>query len=203
MRRAVAGIMTLVLLCFPALASDAEMTWDQQGAVPADSTSVYFGSVPGAYGPPIIGIVTNMYVFADDQMFQNVRNYVAFTAVNATGESGFSEEVNGFPRPRVTSAVPVDMGTFIQLTINGSNFSDGVGTTDVQITGMAVVGVTRVDATQLLVDYTIDPGTPSGPADMTVVSKWNGASGTLVGPVSVVFLVPSLVPLPPIPTGVD
>jgi len=97
----------------------------------------------------------------------------------------------------------VDMGTFIQLTINGSNFSDGVGTTDVQITGMAVVGVTRVDATQLLVDYTIDPGTPSGPADMTVVSKWNGASGTLVGPVSVVFLVPSLVPLPPIPTGVD
>jgi hypothetical protein len=193
-----------LLLTSPLLASDATFVWTHQGVIPADSYSVYVGDIPGAYTISVTGIVPTSYTFPNGTLFQNVRNYVAFTAVsNSAGESANSVEINGFPRPVVTSAVPQQQAGFIRLTVMGANFSDGMGVSDAQIVGMTIIAVNRVSATQLEIDYTLDPGTPNDPADMTVMNVWQGADPGFVPSLeSAVFLVPSLVPLPPIPTDV-
>lgn len=187
------------LVAASSFASDGQLIWDTLPGTPAiDTWSVYLGTAPGSYGLVISGLAVPTYTFPDGAMAQNQRNYIVLTATNVSGESAFSTEVNGFPRAVVTSAVPTQQPGFIRLTIDGSNFSDGIVETDVQIAGMTVVAVTRVSALQLLVDYTIDPGTPDDPAELTIMNIWDDAAGFIVSLPSTIFLVPSLVPAPPI-----
>ena len=198
-------IALLFLLCAaPLFASDANLAWVQPagGATPS-SWSVYVGIASGAHSVTASGLLATNYSFPDGSMMPNVRNYVVVTATGLTGESAKSVEINGFPRPVITSAVPVDMTSFVRLTVGGFNFSDGLSNVDINFPGMTIISVTRLTANLLEIDYTIDPGTPPVAADLTVASKWQrgpagGDAGLVVSAISAVFPVPTLMPLPPV-----
>jgi len=194
--------LLLVLVVSPFMASDADFTWDQPAGAQVDSWNVYIGTTSGTHSL-VANPAVMTYSFPDGFMTPNVRNYVVLTAVGPTGESAKSIEVDGFPRPLISAAVPVQDVGFIRLTITGWNFSDGIAAVDVVFAGMTVIGVTRVNSMQLLVDYTVDPGTPPVGADLTVSNTWQrgpagGDAGLVTSLTSDVFLVPTLVPLPPV-----
>jgi len=198
----------LLLACAPALASDVILEWDQPtGGADPTSYTIYVGTAPGVYGPGITGLpydpglVHQTHTFADGSLTQDARNYVVIAAVNASGESGPSVEISGYPRPTITGTpVPVQDVGFVRLTIDGHNFSDGISTADIALAGMTVISVNRVDATQIIIDYTIDPGTPDVPAAMTISNQWNDTAASWVASMqSAVVMIPSLVPLVPVP----
>ena len=196
--------LCLLLLASPLLASDANITWNQPpGGTPAESWSVYIGTAPGVYGAPVTGILVQNYSFPDGAMTLDVRNYVAVSAVNASGESLPSVEVHGFPRAIITSAVPEQQAGFIRLVVNGFNFSDGITSADIDFPGMTVTSVTRVNANLIMIDYTVDPGTPPVAADLTITNKWQDDAGLVVSVISEVFPVPTLVPLQPVIVDVN
>ncbi len=194
----------LFLLCAsPLFASDANLSWVQpSGGAAANSWNVYIGTTSGTH-PAVSNSLIPSYSFPDGSMTQDARNYVVVTALGGSGESAKSVEINGYPRPVITSAVPVDMGSFVRLTVTGFNFSDGLSNIDIDFPGMTIISAVRLTANLLEIDYTIDPGTPPVAADLTVASRWQrgpagGDAGLVVSAISEVFPVPTLVPLPPI-----
>ncbi len=199
------ALLFLLLCAAPLFASDANVTWTQptSGAT-ANSWNVYIGTTSGIHA--VVGSPLALsYSFPDGSMTQDLRNYIVVTAVGASGESAKSVEVHGFPRPVITSAVPVDMTTFIRLTVTGFNFSDVLSNVDIDFPGMTIISAVRLGPNLLEIDYTVDPGTPPVSLDLTVASKWQrGPAGTppdpglVVSAISEVFPVPTLVPLPPI-----
>lgn len=193
------ALLMALLLALPVAASDIIVTWDP--SVGATSYNVYLGTAPGTY-PLISPSPTSPYTFPDSAMFPNIRNYLAVSALNAAGESGLSQEINGFPRPTIVSALPTDQGGFFRVTVMGTNFSDGLALANVNFVGMTVLSVTRISAMELWIDYTIDPGT-NGDVDLVVSNDWQGAGLANMDVPSVVFLVPSMVPDPPVIIGVD
>ncbi len=197
-------VALLFLLCAsPLFASDANLSWVQPASgAAANSWNVQIGTVSGTHAI-VFNSLTPNYSFPDGAMTQDARNYVVVTALGSAGESAKSVEIDGFPRPVITSAVPVDMTSFVRLTVTGFNFSDGLSNVDIDFPGMTIISVTRLSANQLEVDYTVDPGTPPVAADLTVASKWQrgpagGDAGLVVSAISEVFPVPTLVPLPPV-----
>ncbi len=194
-------LIFLLLCCAPLMASDANVTWTQPPSsigVFVDSWNIYVSPTAGTYGARFnqLDIFVQNYSFPDGSMVPNMRNYVVVTAVNLSGESAPSNEANGFPRPVITSAVPVQLAAgVISMTVLGSNLSDDLTTANTTIPGMTIVGVTVVSATEVVIDYTIDPGT-TGDANLTISNDWTG--GFVASIPSEVFIVPSLVPLPPV-----
>ena len=83
---------------------------------------VHWGSTPGSYttsrdvGNTTATVLTGV-ANCDDSFF-------AVTAYNAAGESGYSNEVNTWPRAEVTSLTPtrVEQGSQFTLTFRGMNF---------------------------------------------------------------------------------
>ncbi len=196
-------VLLALFFAAPLFASDANLEWVQPaGGATASSWNVYIGTAPGTHA-----VVSNTLIpshsFPDGSMTQDVRNYVVVTALGGSGESAKSVEIDGFPRPVITSAVPVDNTSFVRLTVTGFNFSDGLSNIDIDFPGMTIISATRLTANLLEIDYTIDPGTPPVAADLTVASRWQrgpagGDAGLVVSAISEVFPVPTLVPLPPI-----
>lgn len=195
--------LLLLLFSVPLLASDANLVWVQpSGGATANSWNVYIGTISGTHavaGNPL----ALSYSFPDGSMTQDVRNYIVVTALGGGGESAKSVEIDGFPRPVITSAVPIDMTSFVRLAVTGFNFSDGLSNVDIDFPGMTIISVTRINPNLLEIDYTIDPGTEPVAADITVASRWQrgpagGDAGLVVSAVSQVFPVPTLVPLPPV-----
>ncbi len=197
------ALLFLLLCAAPLLASDANIVWTQPaGGASASSWNVHIGTVSGAHTIVSNSLIPS-YSFPDGAMTQDTRNYVVVTAIGGAGESAKSVEVHGFPRPVITSAVPVDNGSFVRLTVTGFNFSDGLSNIDIDFPGMTIISATRLTPNLLEIDYTVDPGTPPVAADLTVASKWQrgpagGDAGLVVSAISEVFPVPTLVPLPPI-----
>ena len=177
----------LFLLAAPAGASDANIVWGP--AATADTYSVYLGVAPGVYATPVTGITTLSHTFPDNAMTQNVKNFVAVSASNQTGESGLSAEISGFPRPRITGTAVTQETGFIRIAIVGSNFEPSLTAANIDLPGMDIITVTRVSVNEIQVDYTLAPGTPNDPVGLTVSNEWIGA-GFLKSISSEVFLVP-------------
>ena len=190
----------LFLLTSPAWASDAVLVWSPSST--ATSYTARWGTAPGTYSQSAVSIPTTL-TFANGAMFQNVRNYLVVTASNASGTSGFSTEISGFPRPTITGAVAAQETGFIRLTVIGTNFSDGISTTDIELPGMTILAVTRISANEIHVDYTLDPGTPNDPVDLTVSNGWTDDAGFVASVKSEVFVVPAPGLAPPVPIIMD
>jgi len=194
-------LLVLFLLSTPIWASDANVSW---GPLPtATGYTVHLGIVSGTY-PNVTMVSVASLSYDDGTMFQGVRNFLVVTASNVSGTSGFSEEINGFPRPVISSAVPLAEQDFIRMTVLGTNFSDGISAANINLPGMTILAVTWVNVNQILFDYRLDPGTPNDPVNLTVSNEWSGDAGFLKSVTSEVFIVPApgLNP-PPVPILLD
>ncbi len=116
-------LVVLVVLVFStmAMAGEANLSWDASAG--ATGYKIYTGTAPGTYSTPTdVGNVTASPVSLLDGC---VQQYVAATAYNATGESGFSAELPVFPRPIVVGE-PILSADETLLLFSGGNFAPGM-----------------------------------------------------------------------------
>ena len=113
-------VFALVAAIGSASAGTIGLAWNQSTG--AAGYRVYWGSSPGNYTESRdVGNTTQTVLSGvadcDD-------SYFAVTAYNAAGESGFSAEVNSWPRAEIRSATPtrVDQGSQFTMTFDGMNF---------------------------------------------------------------------------------
>lgn len=108
--------------------------------------------------------------------------YIALTSYNSAGESSYSREVVGWPKP-IVSSIPTNCtpiaagGVTCQSFIAGYNFSPGI-TAEIPYTGVAITGTTRVDSHSLQVNFTIDAAAQGGSANLILRNPWTVTAGT-------------------------
>ena len=194
--RVVTGCFLLGCLALPAAAGDITLLWDAS----ADATGyrAYWGTSSGNYtqnqdaGNSLQTSISTL---------QNCTNYFfAVTARNAAGESGFSQEIQTWPRPVVSQSNPAtgEQGDSLDVVITGTNYQQGVG---VRFggSGITVNSVTRNACGQLTANITIANNAPTSSRSV-VVTNPNGVEGTAAGLFSVT--APSQSPPDP-PTGLN
>ena len=117
-------ISVLVLCCVSATAGSIQLEWDP---VPgADGYRVYYGTESGNYlrHPLQVGSQPRAILTG---LTDCTTWYVAVKAYNRSGESGYSDEISGWPRPEVRSLSPAVtlQGSQITLDLYGGNFTSG------------------------------------------------------------------------------
>jgi len=143
----IVAIVTLTLAVSRAGAGTVSLGWSPvQGAA---GYRVYYGTSSRNYGTPVdVGNAT-------EATLQNLRDctayFMAVKAYNGAGESaGFSNEVSGWARPIVTSAVPGSrmQGGAVVVEVRGSNFKSGASVSidnpHVTLGSATVVGCDRI-----------------------------------------------------------
>jgi len=118
-------LLGLVLISAPALrAGTICLAWDP--APGATGYRVHYGTSPGQYtGIEDVGSGTQVDL---EGLNDCTTYYLAVKAYNQDGESAdFSNEVSGWPRPRITSLDPGDFAQGEQVTVDllGANFQQG------------------------------------------------------------------------------
>ncbi len=112
-----------VFICISTYAGEVNLNWD--ASVGATGYRIYTGVAPGVYGSPIEvdGLLTSspVTVLIDGC----VQQFIAMTAFNVLGESGFSTELTVFPRP-VFLGQPALANNDTLIEINGGNFAPGI-----------------------------------------------------------------------------
>jgi len=195
-------LVCLLLLCTsPLFASDAVVTW--QASPGASNYVVHLGIASGAYTVATPPVVVLTHTYPDASMFQNVRNYLAITASNAAGSSAFSQEISGFPRSTIATSTVTNMGTFMQMVVTGANFGDGLLASNINFVGMTVLSVIRTNANTLTIQYTVDSGFQDQPTDLVISNTWSGSAGFVDSVPSAVFIVPGVVPPPPVVESIN
>jgi hypothetical protein len=109
-------------------------------------------------------------------------SFVAITAYNAAGESGFSREIQGWPRPEITTSssncAPGDPdGATCVMSVTGFNFHPSM-TVAIPYTGVTMTGHTVSDAQSMTVNFDIAGDAQGGTADLVLASPWQVTSGT-------------------------
>lgn len=148
----VAGI---VLTAGPAFAGSISLEWD-----PADGAAgyrIYYGAAPGQYN---YSVDAGNFTQATLANLTDCTNwYLAVKAYNSAGESpDFSNEVMGWARPEVTSVTPNMQGAQYTMTIQGSNFQQGVTVTPAPTdTTIHIASVRAVSCNEIQALVTIEP----------------------------------------------
>lgn len=113
-------MIMLVAAAGPASAGTVGLAWNQSTG--AAGYRVHWGSSPGSYtASQDVGNATQTVLTGvancDDSFF-------AVTAYNTAGESGYSNEVNSWPRAEVSTVTPTraDQGSQFTMTFRGMNF---------------------------------------------------------------------------------
>jgi hypothetical protein len=152
--RSLIGAAVLLSLSVPATAGTVSLAWDPASG--AAGYRVYYGSSSGSYTQSVdVGSATSATVsgLGDCQSW-----YLAVKAYNNAGESpGFSNEITGWPAPRVDSTSPSSrkQGDQFTLDINGANFRSGA---TVQADNPNVfLGSPSIQCNQISVATTIEP----------------------------------------------
>ena len=183
MLRNAAGVLCAVCLTVGSVsAGDITLLWNAS----ADATSyrAYWGTQPGNYTSNQNAgnsLQTSISTLQDCTNY-----YFAVTASNAAGESGFSNEIQSWPRPVVSQATPSsgEQGQTLDVVITGTNYQNGAG---VQFggSGITVNSVTRNACGQITANITIAGGAAANNRSVTVTNP-NGVAGSSGGIFSVV-----------------
>lgn len=151
-----------------AAAGTISLRWDP--APGASGYRIHYGTQSGQYDRTLdVGLATEAVV---SELADCTTHYLAVTAYNAHGESAFSNEIAGWPRPRIASTEPqvaLD-GRHVSLRLAGENFRAGAalaldtsafppseeGEPAVQLESLSVLGCHAIEA-QLVFDATPAP----------------------------------------------
>lgn len=122
--RVLALVATSMALAMPAHAGSITLRWN--AAPGATGYRVYVGSSPGQYDRSItLGKVTQATI---TDATDCADSFYSVTAFNAAGESGKSNEVFSWPKPKIDSITPgaAMQGQQFTLDIQGNNLKPGV-----------------------------------------------------------------------------
>lgn len=169
-----------------ATAGTVSIAWDPNSEPDLAGYRVYWGQSPGAYTQSVdVGLVTQHTVtgLADCQTW-----YVAVKAVDDAGQESvaYSNEVSGWPRPTVVSALPAsgEQGARMDVVIGGTNFMDGA-VASFGNAGITVLGVTRNACGELVADVQIAADAATGTTNVDVDNP-DGVFGSGLGLFTVV-----------------
>jgi hypothetical protein len=141
--------MASVIVALPALlqAGTLGLAWDASDG--AAGYRVHYGTTSGQYtGSKDVGNVTETTLTT---LVDCTEWYLAVTAYNGAGESGYSEEVASLPRPTVTGATPAAamQGSQITLRLSGANYESGATVTtdnpNVFLDGVRVTSCNQIE----------------------------------------------------------
>ena len=155
-RREVAGILALLLTCFPASAGSISLQWRPNTDTATRGYRVYWGAGPRTYTSSLDVRTATSTVLSG--LTDCAMSYVAVKAYDSGGResTSHSNEVSGWPRPAITSVSPADAeeGRRLTLTLTGTNFRAGAAVRFLPA-GITVNSVTVDSCTRIRVDATL------------------------------------------------
>jgi hypothetical protein len=173
-RRIACGIIFLLMAVTTVSAGEVRLSWEASSG--ATSYSVYRGSAPGQYGPPTdVGNTTQATV---EGLGDCAASYLAVTASNSAGESGYSSEVASWPRSVIVSADPATLqqGSQTAVVVQGVNFRTG-DTPAVSHTGVQIDAMSVDSCNQLTLTLSVAADAPGGSFGLTLTHP-SGVAGT-------------------------
>lgn len=162
----------------PAYGGTASLAWDPVPGSDVAGYRLYYGTAPRVYTASVdVGSATQATIPA----LTDCQNY--FFAVKAYNRSGnestsYSNEIQGWARPVVTSATPsaAEQGRTLSLTIAGSNFQTGAAAAFAS-NGITVNSTSVNACGQLTLNITVGGTATPGASDLSVTNA-DGAFGT-------------------------
>jgi hypothetical protein len=102
------SILWLFLIAAPLFSGDVKLHWDANTETDLQGYKLYWGTASGAYGAPITLGLQNDYTLTG---LNPGTYFIAVTAFNAAGESGYSNEVTAtiFPPPPPVPGDPANL----------------------------------------------------------------------------------------------
>lgn len=143
------AVLLSVAASIPSYAGSVSLAWDPVSG--ASGYRIYYGTSSGQYTQNVnAGNTTQATVTG---LADCTNWFLAVKAYNSAGESAsFSNEVVGWPRPRVTAASPNArlQGELFTIEVTGANFQPGasieIDNPDVFLTSTSVLDCNRVQA---------------------------------------------------------
>jgi hypothetical protein len=155
----------------PAVAGTVSLAWDPVADSDLAGYRVYYGTTPGSYAQSVdVGNVTatTMNNLSDCTMYYfGVKAYD--TANNLS--TNFSNEISGWSRPTVLTAVPAsaEVGRTISVVITGTNFQSGA-VAAFSRAGITVNSTTVNACGQVTANITIGAATVAGTSNIEVTN---------------------------------
>ncbi len=187
--RAIVLSLLFLFLSFPVLAGTISLKWDPVEDSDLAGYKVYYGTAPGTYD--YIKQVGNVTSYTIQDLSECTRYYFAVTSYDTSGnESGYSNEVNGLPRPIIVNVAPLsaEKGRALTIYISGYNFEEGsiLKTDD---PGIVVLSTTFISCTRLSSEISITDTALVGLHDFTVQNP-DGVQGSVLDLFEVEMAIP-------------
>ena len=203
--RAILAILFIGLFAAsPTDAGTIALAWDPVSDPDLSGYRVYYGDTSGNLGNQLdIGTVTQHTLtgLADCATW-----YAAVKAVNDTGQESdlFSNEISGWARPTIVSAVPgsVEQGTQVAITLTGANFQAGATVAPLH-PDVQVDAVVLNSCNELVVTLTIGSSAALGAFDLDVINP-DDVFGTAIGLLNIgQAQIPPSITSPPVSQSVS
>lgn len=168
-------LLVVLLACLASsgatLAGSISLAWDPVPDTDVAGYKVYYGTAPDTYDQvKDVGNVTSTTLTGLDAC---TRYYIAVKAYDSGGleSTGYSNQIDGLPRPVVSSSNPAsgEQGQSLTLAVGGESFVDGA-TVEFSGSGITVQSVSYVSCNELSVAIAIAAGASVGVRDITVVN---------------------------------
>jgi hypothetical protein len=171
-------VALVVVVGRPAVAGTASLAWDPVSDTDLAGYRVYYGTSPGSYTQSVdVGNVTQATISGLTDCTTYYFGVKAYdTAANES--TSYSNQVQGWSRPIVTSSTPssAEQGRTLSLTIAGSNFPSGA-TALFSNAGITVNSTTVNACGQLTLNVTVAAGATPGASSLDVTDL-DGVFGT-------------------------
>ena len=175
---ALIGIALVAVASHPAMAGTASLAWDPGSDSDLAGYRVYYGTSPGTYTQSVdVGNVTQATISGLTDCTNYYFGVKAYdTAANES--TTYSNQVQGWSRPVVTSSTPAsaEAGRTLSLTIAGTNFAAGA-TALFSGAGITVNSTTVNACGQLTLNVTVASGAAPGASNLEVTDL-DGVFGT-------------------------
>jgi hypothetical protein len=168
---AITFLALLTAASLPAVAGTVSLAWDSVADTDLAGYRIYYGTSPGVYTQSVdVGNVTQTTISGLTDCANYYFGVKAYdTAANES--TNYSNEIQGWSRPTVTSATPAaaEQGRALALTIAGTNFQAGASTL-FSTAGITVNSTTVNACGQLTVNVTIGAAAAVGASNIEVTN---------------------------------
>ena len=144
--------------------------WDPVSDSNLQGYKIHYGKASGFYDQvQDIGDVTS---YTLQNFLECTRYYIVVTWYDTSGnESRYSYEVNGLPKPQISSISPfaAEQGRTLTITIDGCNYENGT-TVRTGNPGITVISTSYLSCTQLKSTFSIAETAGTGLCDIEVIN---------------------------------